>query len=825
MGELKMNKAFGRLIFGVFFLQLSGLVAFAEAPAIIASQAPAAVGTTGTATAVENVTGAGNSHSAEAKEKTVATDNTATAVAVPEKSISPEKGAASPEKSVLPVSGGKAQYELEDVVVTGTKTQLKIKESPAAVSVVTQADVEKKDVVYIDDAVANLPGVQVARTEKGDQSTVVTIRGIPNYDKNLILLDGNSIQNPYNGRVFWNRVPTELVDRIEVVRGPFSSLYGKYALGGVINILTKEPQGTDLNFKYGYDSTNIRTTAANFSDKPADQFAYYVGFENESVDGYTYHQYIQKTAKTGTSAIKATGYEATTDVKGNTIYNIGEAPRAQIENNNFTGKAYYFPAKGQTLSFLANYSDWDQPTQYGTLGKSWLHDASGNPISSGTVELAGTGKTVSVSQTDFFRGPGKNKFYSANLQYKGELNDLLSLTGNFEYTNRPYYNSIGTIGSNATALTGSATGSSFGNNNRELGNIQATLTGEAHRLIVGTEYQSSHNRGTFDQFPNWTNIDDYTVLYDSDRSNEVIGAVFLQDEWKLLNQLSAFIGARYDNWTTKDGESYDTKLGKEVLYDSRTKAVVSPKISLVYKPVEAASIRASAGTAFNPPTHQELYYYSLSSTNETVPNPDLTPEIDKAWELGGEYSFPTQTTVSATYFANYLTDLIYSQATITGANGFTTTTNTNAGKAEIKGVETEVKQPITSDLTTFANYTFVDPKIVENNAAPTSVGKLIPNISQHTANIGVDYKWEKLETILTGTYASKRYRSADNSDTVNGVQGSYDPYTTANIKFIYQLYSGAKISLGVDNITDLQYYTIYKTPGRTYNLAATFNIQ
>jgi outer membrane receptor for ferrienterochelin and colicin len=75
---------------------------------------------------------------------------------------------------------------------------------------------------------------------------------------------------------------------------------------------------------------------------------------------------------------------------------------------------------------------------------------------------------------------------------------------------------------------------------------------------------------------------------------------------------------------------------------------------------------------------------------------------------------------------------------------------------------------------------------------------------------------------LSGTYASKRYRISDNSDVVNGVQGSYDSYVTENVKVTYS-FGANKIFAGVDNISDQQYYTIYKTPGRTYNVGTSFS--
>jgi outer membrane receptor for monomeric catechols len=175
-------------------------------------------------------------------------------------------------------------YEFNAVVVTGTKTKLKVLDSPAAVSVVPKSKIDQKSVVYFDDALTDLPGVQVSRTSKGGQSVTLTMRGIPGYDKNLVLLDGFTLNQPVNMRVFWNRVPTQLVDHVEIVRGPFSALYGKSALGGVVNIITKEPEGESFNLSENWDSTNTRVTNVNYQNKISDAFSFYLGAEDTTVN-------------------------------------------------------------------------------------------------------------------------------------------------------------------------------------------------------------------------------------------------------------------------------------------------------------------------------------------------------------------------------------------------------------------------------------------------------------------------------------------------------------------------------------------------------------
>jgi iron complex outermembrane receptor protein len=792
-----MGKILKNAILGFVIMILSGSVVFAE-------------GTTAPAENAVTSTAAEKTAAAVTATATIQKDAASTAI---------QPAAAAP----IPAVNANAAYELEDVVITGTKTKLKIKDSPAAVEVVTQKEIDQKSVVYSDDLVTGLPGVQVARTEKGDQSTVVTMRGVPGYDKNLVLLDGRSIQNPYNGRVFWNRVPVDLVERVEVVKGAFSSLYGQYALGGVINIITREPEGRSFNFKTSYDSTGILTNTGSFQDKPIDQFAYYLGFEDERLDGYSYYQYIQKSAVTGTAATKVTGYKQTTDSLGNIQYIVGETAKPKLENSSYSAKLYYFPSKEHTVSFLANYTVWDQPTSDSVLGRSYLKDAAGNLVSTGTVQLAGTNELVTVKQTDFLRAPGQNLMFIYILDYKGKLNDIVSLSASGEYAIGTQLNSIGTLAGNATPFSGSdGTNGGEGDQYEKSATLQGELSLGNHHVILGAAYDNCLNRNEVTDHPFWRELS-YTSLYDLYRSEGNIYSAYAQDEWKIFSPLTAFLGVRYDHWSRKNGIVYNSTLAQYVNYPETKSDVVSPKISLVYRPAEEISVRASAGTAFNPPTAAELYSYSSSSTGQTISNPYLVPEKDTSWELGGEYTLPTKTRVSGTYFENYLKDLVYSNVTF-GLNNFTTTQYVNAGKAVIKGVETEIKQPVFSFLDASANYTYTYGTIVENIADPTTVGKFIPGIAEHTLNFGLDFKWDNFTADFTETYQSKIYRTSNNKDTVNAVQGSYDPFATSDLKFTYS-FGNAKISAGVENIGGTQYYTIYKTPGRTYNVSLKYSWQ
>jgi iron complex outermembrane receptor protein len=739
---------------------------------------------------------------------------------------------AAPVAAAAPAGDTSTAYNFEEYVVTTTKGKLKVKDSPAAASVVTQADIAKKSVVYADDLVNDLPGTQVLHPQIGATSgTVVSMRGIPNVEKNLILLDGHSIQNTMNANTWWNRVPIDLVDHVEVVRGPFSALYGERAVGGVINIITAEPQGESVNLGFDYQSIGARTLTLNYRDKPASYLSYYFGLTDQVVDGYTNHAYVQAYALTYTATAAGTvkGYKATTDPQGKAIYNLGELAPTLTRNDSFTGKIYFTPVTDQVFTLSGNYAFWDQPTAIGQTGETWLKDsATGKDSpSNGIYTLAGTTKEIKISQSNFYTAPGQNGVFSSALTYKGKFSDLLSLSADVEYDGGNYYKSATAIDPGSTALSGTGnSGSQTPNDNRFLENLQTFLNLPANKIVIGVENNQDNDRNYTLTSHNWAELDQYQWHNENRNSNERISAAYAQDELRLLDPLTVYIGGRFDNWNSTNGQAWDSKTGSLLSYPDKSASVFSPKLSLVYKLGDSARLRASAGSAFDPPMPLQLYSWTAGTTggiaSVTVGNPDLQPELDKSWEFGGEWDLPTSTHLSATYFENYLSNLIY-QSSVPGT-GNTLITYYNAGQATAKGVETELKQQVTNNLGLFANYTYASSIITANTSVPNSVGKFIPGVAEHSAHAGIDFHLGKLQTILDANYSSKVYRQADNSDYVNGVQGSYDPFAVVNLRFNYALINGGVIHAGVNNLFDNKYYAIYQQVGRYYDLGATLSL-
>lgn len=135
------------------------------------------------------------------------------------------------------------QFQLSEVVVTATRTERAIKDTPASVEVITRKDMET---MGADSVVAALKlAMNINLSEAGMTGNQVSVRGM-NTNQSLILIDGRRMAGEDTATTMnfyeLNRININNVERIEIVRGPVSSLYGSDALGGVINIITRKPE-------------------------------------------------------------------------------------------------------------------------------------------------------------------------------------------------------------------------------------------------------------------------------------------------------------------------------------------------------------------------------------------------------------------------------------------------------------------------------------------------------------------------------------------------------------------------------------------------------
>ena len=136
-----------------------------------------------------------------------------------------------------------SEMEAEPIVVTATRFDIPLDLSPASVSVINSEDFEQKQIQRISDALREVPGLSVVQTGTAGQLTSVFTRGLRS-EHTQVLLDGIPINQGLSGAFNFAELTVDDIDRIEVVRGPQSTLYGPRALAGVIQIFTKQGTGT-----------------------------------------------------------------------------------------------------------------------------------------------------------------------------------------------------------------------------------------------------------------------------------------------------------------------------------------------------------------------------------------------------------------------------------------------------------------------------------------------------------------------------------------------------------------------------------------------------
>src|ERR1700738_3931965 len=156
------------------------------------------------------------------------------------------------------------EAEAETVIVSATRTDIPLDQSPASVSVIGSQEIEQKQIERVSDALREVPGLSVVQTGTPGQLTSVFARGL-NSAHTQVLLDGIPINQGLAGQFDFANLTTDDIDRIEVVRGPQSTIYGPRALAGVVQIFTKQgsgPPGVTVNEEGGTYGTFRETLAS-----------------------------------------------------------------------------------------------------------------------------------------------------------------------------------------------------------------------------------------------------------------------------------------------------------------------------------------------------------------------------------------------------------------------------------------------------------------------------------------------------------------------------------------------------------------------------------
>src|SRR5690606_26438503 len=160
-----------------------------------------------------------------------------------------------------------APTQLDDVIVTATRTPIPIEDSVVPVQVIDRVQIERSQASSLQALLRGRAGLDFTNQGGAGKITSLFLRG-SNSNQVLVLVDGVRIGSATNGMPTLQDLPVDQVERVEIVRGPRSSLYGSEAIGGVIQIFTRSAgPGLQQNLSLTAGSNNLRQASAGFSNR------------------------------------------------------------------------------------------------------------------------------------------------------------------------------------------------------------------------------------------------------------------------------------------------------------------------------------------------------------------------------------------------------------------------------------------------------------------------------------------------------------------------------------------------------------------------------
>jgi len=705
----------------------------------------------------------------------------------------------------------------QEITVTATRSEVAPDESPVSSTVVSSEEIDIRSIQMVDQALDTAAGVYANRG-KGYQDTQagVGMRGFAGRgtgpSRTLILIDGQPLNDPYTGQLVWGTIPVSEVERVEVVRGPFSALYGSNAMGGVVQILTKAVDRRQAELWGEYGSQDTFRYGARLADRFFDKLGVSLSYDRLQSGGYS-SQLVTTAGSAGTGGTPVTGFVPTLTSSGAATYLIGQSGDNWWKQQVWRTRGDYSFNSRTTVAVQYMH----QSSNYGyDAYTSFLRTASGLPFDSGTASIAVGSSTrrLTVSPSMFLPGDGGNRSHLASIRLHHSVspNSRIRLSAGMVRSPLAYYSTPGS----GSSLSGGPGVISDRPNRAWFGEAQWTWNvNNRHTLTAGTELRRDWTGVAENTVPNYTRRTESPVLSYAARGKAFTQGAFVQHEWRLGERVFLVSGGRYDYWRTFDGsnETVGTTLVNQ--YGNRSNQSASGKAAILYKAPGGVSLRASVGNAYRSPSVYDLYRAWRSSTGIIyASNPDLQPEKLLAWEAGANRRWNGGFEVDAAFFDNHVSDLIYRSTDLTVDPAGKYRPVVNAAKARTRGFEGFARAPLRSWLFARAAYTWTEAEITKNPAVPTSVGKRIPQVPAHNASLGLFAARGRWNANVTGRYVSAVFSSDANTDSTKGVYGAFDPFFEADASISVDVTRYLTFHVNVQNLLDRVYFNYYPVAGR-----------
>jgi len=672
----------------------------------------------------------------------------------------PEGVMALPTTSIMGVENtesawGPVEGYLATRTAAGTKTDTALVEAPRSISVATRQQMDDRNVQNIDDAVRYMPGIVASSYGSDTRADWLRVRGFePTQFLDGLPLPKGVYANPKQET--WN------LDRLALLRGPASSVYGQTPPGGLLDMVSRRPSAESSNeIEVQYGSDNHRQINFASTGKIDDEGQFLYGLSGVIRDSGTQIDHVD-----------------------NKRYNIAPSLTWNIDDDTRFTLLTQFTRDdtGITSQFL--------PVQ-GTKIRSPLGDISHH-------------KNLGDPDWEYY----DRTYYALGYAFEHRLNDVWQFKQNLRYTKSdlsfqtltpgayPFtqVDADGNVGRTSTSVDEDI--SQFAVDN----NFQADFaTGDVlHTLLIGLDHQRTNTHYTSiygDGLTTNVNNPIYglpivrpprsTAYYDYDQKTNQTG-LYVQDQMA-LDQWRLTLGGRED-WVhtgTKffnKGDATNTERDKNF----------SGNAAISYVFDNGVVPYLSYAESFQP-----------TSNATASPTDSIKPTEGKQWELGIKYQPPGSNTLltAAVY------DLTQKNVSVTTINSDNVSITSQTGEVKVKGLELEAVSDVTDNLKVIAAYTLAKSE-VQNGTFKGNRLQLMPN---QQASLWTDYTWHNGVLDGFGVGAGVRYTGNTYGDQANTELGKADAYTVFDAAVHYDLgrldnsLKGASLALNATNLFDKDY--------------------
>ena len=630
---------------------------------------------------------------------------------------------------------------LERVVVVATKSENSQTKLSTQVEIISAEEIQNNAYVNTADIFANTPSIQTS-----PDGSKISLRGMAHNDT-LMLIDGRRIVGEFEKKYELERIPAGMIERIEILKGSSSVLYGTDAMGGVINIITKkstEELRGSAKLVLGDDKEGVDIFISGSKNNTS--YKLYASYLNEGAfsDDKTAAIKVMQSATAKKPSELNTPNASFTNLKNN-------LPDSYTQEQDYTSNLELVQV-GFGLSHRFN-----DTVEIGIDGSYMSEDKDGAYVADSypTNYMQG-GKNI-MAKNIFAHEYNEN--LRKNIGAFINLNPLDNLDINYDISyskyekdrisNTPLFSELGYLsqedGQNSVNLSELS---------KTIHNFLTTyVPNEDNTILIGSEYQDSKNRSN---------------SLNTDRD---IFSIFAQHEYKPLEDLNLVYGARYD----------DDSVG-----DSQT----SLSAGFNYALLDTTHIRANYAQGFKTPEDRDLYVNQVTPSGvmnyganvidgDKTTAHELVAETSETFELGAVYNNENL----MFDLGVYQTDVEDKIEKIKESGYFTFK---NIDEVQIQGAEATLSAYIGDILLTKLYYTAIDARDRSDDSRLTYTPK-------EAASLSLSYfATEDTETKLTTKYTGEQ---ETDTETLGG-------YALTNIKFIANnsFYDGLDLYAGIDNI-------------------------